>query len=58
MQKVVQITFAREDYQITATTSVDEALAKCREQRPDVVLADASPARQDRLRVGRRSPLG
>lgn len=42
MQKVVQITFAREDYQITATTSVDEALAKCREQRPDVVLADAS----------------
>jgi len=42
MQKVVQITFAREDYQITATTSVDEALAKCREQRPDIVLADAS----------------
>lgn len=42
MQKVVQITFAREDYQIIATTSVDEALAKCREQRPDVVLADAS----------------
>lgn len=42
MQKVVQITFAREDYQIIATTSVDEALAKCREGRPDVVLADAS----------------
>ena len=28
MQKVVQITFAREDYQIVATTSVDEARAK------------------------------
>ena len=42
MQKVVQITFAREDYQIVATTSVDEALAKCKEHRPDVVLADAS----------------
>lgn len=42
MQKVVQIAFAREDYQIIATTSVDEALARCREQRPDVVLADAS----------------
>jgi len=42
MQKVVQITFAREDYQIVATTNVDEALAKCREQRPDIVLADAS----------------
>lgn len=42
MQKVVQITFAREDYQIVATTNVDDALAKCREQRPDIVLADAS----------------
>ncbi|MBL9006576.1 MAG: response regulator [Myxococcales bacterium] len=42
MQKVVQITFAREDYQIVATTNVDDALAKCREQKPDIVLADAS----------------
>lgn len=42
MQKVVQITFAREDYQIVATATVDDALAKCREQRPDIVLADAS----------------
>ena len=42
MQKVVQITFAREDYQIIATTNVDDALAKCQQQRPDIVLADAS----------------
>lgn len=42
MQKVVQITFAREDYQIIATTNVEDALAKCQQQRPDIVLADAS----------------
>lgn len=42
MQKVVQIAFAREDYQIVSTTSADEALARCKEQRPDIVLADTS----------------
>jgi CheY-like chemotaxis protein len=42
MQKVVQIAFAREDYQIVSTTSADEALARCKESRPDIVLADAS----------------
>lgn len=41
MQKVVQITFAREDCQITSATSADEALAKLKELRPDLVLADA-----------------
>jgi len=42
MQKVVQIAFAREDYQIVSATSADEALARCKEQRPDIVLADTS----------------
>jgi CheY-like chemotaxis protein len=42
MQKVVQIAFAKEDYQIVSTTSADEALARCKEQRPDIVLADTS----------------
>ena len=43
MQKVVQIAFAREDYQITTATSTDEALARIKEMegRPDVVVADA-----------------
>ncbi len=42
MQKVVQIAFAREDYQIVSTTNADEALVRCKEQRPDIVLADTS----------------
>lgn len=41
MHKVVQITFASEDYQVTAVKSADEAIARARELRPDVVLADA-----------------
>lgn len=42
IQRVVQITFAREDVRLTQTRSVDEALAAARRDRPDVVLADAS----------------
>jgi CheY-like chemotaxis protein len=41
IQKVVQIAFAREDYQIRSATSADEALGRLREGRPDVVVADA-----------------
>src|SRR5688572_147830 len=41
MQKVVSITFAHTDYQVTAARSVDEALALARQNRPDLVLADA-----------------
>jgi DNA-binding response OmpR family regulator len=41
MQKVVQIAFAREDYQIRSATSADEALGRLREGRPDIVVADA-----------------
>src|SRR5215470_6700059 len=42
IQRVVQITFAREDVRLTQTRSVDEALAAARRDRPDVVLADSS----------------
>jgi CheY-like chemotaxis protein len=42
IQRVVQITFAREDVRLTQTRSVDEALAAARRDRPDAVLADAS----------------
>ena len=41
MQRVVTITFAHTDYQVSAARSVDEALAMARQNRPDLVLADA-----------------
>ena len=41
MQKVVQIAFAREDYEVRTATSADEALSRLREVRPDIVVADA-----------------
>ena len=41
MQKVVQIAFAREDYEIRSATSADEALSRLKEARPDIVVADA-----------------
>ena len=41
MQKVVQIAFAKEDYQIVAVSSADEALARLKESRPDVLIIDA-----------------
>ncbi|HNI59275.1 MAG TPA: response regulator, partial [Pseudomonadota bacterium] len=41
MQKVVQIAFAKEDYQIVAVSSADEALARLKEARPDVLVIDA-----------------
>src|SRR4051812_952841 len=41
IHRVVEITFAREDYQITAVKSGDEAIARAKDLRPDVVLADA-----------------
>jgi CheY-like chemotaxis protein len=40
IQKVVQITFAHEDYELTITDNGDAALAKARELLPDLVLAD------------------
>jgi CheY-like chemotaxis protein len=42
IQRVVQITFAREDVRLTQARSTDEALAAARRDLPDVVLADAS----------------
>ncbi len=40
IQKVIQITFAHEDYQLTITDNGDTALARAREELPDLVLAD------------------
>jgi len=41
IQKVVAIVFAGEDYRITAVDNGEDALARARESRPDIVLADA-----------------
>ena len=40
IQKVIQITFAHEDYELTVTDNGDSALEKAREIRPDLVMAD------------------
>ena len=40
IQKVVQITFASEDFTITAVDNGDAALEKIRQSRPHIVLAD------------------
>ncbi len=40
IQKVIQITFAHEDYELTVTDNGDSALAKALEIKPDLVMAD------------------
>ncbi|MEJ2470719.1 MAG: response regulator [Desulfuromonadales bacterium] len=40
IQKVIQITFAHEDYALTITDNGDDALTKARQIRPDLVIAD------------------
>ena len=42
MHRVLQITFAKEDFQITGVTSGQAALAKAKELRPDVAVIDIS----------------
>src|SRR5579863_3588864 len=44
IHRVVQIAFAREDYVVTTAKSGDEGIARARELKPDVVLADAGMA--------------
>ncbi|TNF50988.1 MAG: response regulator [Deltaproteobacteria bacterium] len=40
IQKVIQITFAHEDYELTITDNGDAALAKAQELRPDLIMSD------------------
>ncbi|MCC6748254.1 MAG: response regulator [Deltaproteobacteria bacterium] len=42
MQRIVEMTFAAEDFTVTAVSTIDEALARAREMSPDIVLADLS----------------
>ena len=40
IQRVVGITFANEDYEITTVDNGDDAVAKAKEIKPDIILAD------------------
>ena len=40
IQKVIQITFAHEDYELTITDNGDAALVKAQELKPDLVMTD------------------
>ena len=40
IQKVVQITFSSDDYDLTVVDNGDIAYEKARSQRPDLILAD------------------
>lgn len=42
MQKVVEMTFAAEDFTVTAVASAEEAIERAKEMKPDVVIADLS----------------
>src|SRR5512137_1618113 len=47
IQKVVGITFATEDYKITAVDNGEDALANARAVRPDIILADVVMPRKN-----------
>src|SRR6266516_3445480 len=51
IQKVVGITFAGEEFKITAVDNGEDAIARARELRPDVILADVMMPRKNGYEV-------
>ncbi|HSN91927.1 MAG TPA: response regulator, partial [Anaeromyxobacteraceae bacterium] len=51
IQKVVGITFANEDYKVTAVDNGEAAIVKAREMKPDVILADVVMPRKNGYEV-------
>src|SRR5512138_99008 len=51
IQKVVGITFANEDFKVTSVDNGDDAIARARELRPDVILADVVMPRKNGYEV-------
>src|ERR687888_376102 len=51
IQKVVGITFAGEDFRITAVDNGEDAIARARELKPDVILADVVMPRRNGYEV-------
>ena len=55
IQKVVELTFLEGDYEVTAASNGDDALAKLREFDPDVVIADVHMPGADGYEICRAS---
>jgi CheY-like chemotaxis protein len=51
IQKVVGITFANEDFKLTSVDNGEDAIAKARELKPDVILADVVMPRKNGYEV-------
>src|SRR5512138_4034720 len=51
IQKVVGITFANEDFKVTAVDNGEDAIARARELKPDVILADVVMPRKNGYEV-------
>src|SRR5512134_1592763 len=51
IQKVVGITFANEDVKVTAVDNGEDAIARARELKPDVILADVVMPRKNGYEV-------
>ncbi len=47
IQKVVGITFANEDFKVTSVDNGEDALARARELKPDIILADVVMPRRN-----------
>lgn len=55
IQKVVELTFMEGDFQVTAVSNGDDALAKLEETAPDIVIADVHMPGADGYRICRTS---
>lgn len=55
IQKVVELTFMEGDYEVTATSNGDEALARLSDMDPDVVIADVHMPGADGFEICRAS---
>jgi CheY-like chemotaxis protein len=51
MQKVVEMTFAAEDFTVTAVSTGDDAIKQAKELKPDLVIADLSMEGKDGYEV-------
>ncbi|MEM7049718.1 MAG: response regulator [Acidobacteriota bacterium] len=55
IQKVIELTFMDEDYEVTAVSNGDEALSRLDEMTPDIVIADVHMPGANGLEVCRQS---
>ena len=53
IQRVIELTFADEDVQVVAVGDGEQAIARMRRERPDIVLADIGMPERDGYDVAR-----